>query len=371
MKEPSENRRSVPQLLWKIVRHMPRFLRTPLLRNSIQICNTLPIELAFKKAETESEVQQALQLIHDTYYELGYINEQESKLHFSKFLALPTTSLLIAKWNSIVIASIAVIPDSAFGLPSEPIWTRNNLRKEGRSLVEMSKVCLKKNSPYPLTGGPFLAFCKMVYKHCTEIQKVNTLVTAVGRESQAVYNDLFLFKSVNIAEGPFFFAYLSLDKETYSAFENVYRKQKVSQNIFHYFTKIETANIQLSKNKTFLAPNWKSQKLHRRTRPRIDFKSEAIAFLNGSTKPESCSVLSISENGIQIKLNQNHSQNLVGKPVLISFEYEKEWVTCQATIKWFESQKRLGCMVCEKSHSWNKFVEQAWNESNSNFYKAA
>lgn len=101
----------------------------------------------------------------------------------------------------------------------------------------------------------------------------------------------------------------------------------------------------------------------KKTRPRFEIRTPAVAFVNGATIPEPCRVLNISDDGLQIKLEQPHSQLLLGQPVLVVFEHNKEWITCQATIKWLESQKRLGCWVGEdKSHSWKKFVELVWKD---------
>jgi PilZ domain len=371
MNSPQKKRGLLTGGLWNILRHAPAFLRATLLRNYIKISNTLPIELVFKKAETEPETQQALKLIHDTYLEMGHFNQPESRLHFSKFLALPTTVILIAKWRDEVIASVALIADSAFGLPSEPTWSKNNLRNKGERLVEITNLCTKKEASFTVSGSTLFAFCKMVFKYCTEMTKVDLLVTAARPNTKAFYTDILLFESVKTKEGSSFFGFFSFNKKNQAKFEKIYSQKQLSQNLYHYFTKTQSTNIQLTKNRNFLAPNWNSKKLFRRTRPRIDFNTTAVAFMNGSTKAESCKIISISENGVQIKLDQNHCQNLVGKPILITFEYEKEWITCQASIKWFESQKRLGCKVCDKSHSWKKFVDLAWNDLNSDSIKMA
>ncbi len=371
MTESNKKRRPRLEALWKILRLSPHFLRASLLRRWVQINYNLPIELVFKKAETRPEINQAIKLIQETFTGIGTNQNNDCRLDFLKFLELPSTALIIAKWKDEVIASAALIPDGDYGLPSSPIWKENGLQIKGQRLVEMSNLCVKKEASFTLRGSTLLAFCKTIYKYCTEIIKVDLLLTVTQTEQKAFYTDLLFFNTIKTKEKKLFFGYLPLDQKTHNQFEKTYSQKNISQNLFHYFTKTSTSNIQLSKNRNVLGPNWSTQKLLRRSRSRLEFNTPAVAFIDGSTQAESCKIICVSENGVQIKLDQSHSQNLIGKPILITFEFEKEWITCIASIKWFESQKRLGCMVNEKSYSWSKFIEMAWNNNESIIYKMA
>lgn len=118
-------------------------------------------------------------------------------------------------------------------------------------------------------------------------------------------------------------------------------------------------------------PTLRRTELIKRPKRHTEIRTPAVAFINGSTLAEPCKIINISESGLQIKLEQVHCQKLLGKSILIAFEYEKEWTTCQATIQWLESQKRLGCLVCDKSHSWKKFVDKVWKNTTPEVTKVA
>lgn len=420
MKDSSKKRRPVSRTFWKFLRYMPPFLRASFLRAQFQVDYNLPEELVLKQAETESEIKQALTLVHDAYVELGYMAENKLRIRFSKFLALPTTVILIAKWKEEVIGTISIVSDSGFGLPSDPVWTDNKLRSQGELLAEISTLCIKKDFSFR-RGRLLMGLCKIMYLYCTQILKVDTIVASTTTEVEPFYTDILLFESLKNEKGnahhmvngnPSFFGYLSLNKNLEAHYKKIYGKKKQAQNLHHYFFEAQSPWIHLPKMKTSLQsylshknkavneiilkneslvkdftqkdldviqnldvpvnlPFLKKTQLLRRPRPRFDIRTPAIAFVDGSKIPEPCKIINISENGIQIKLDQSHSQDLIGKPILIVFEHEKEWISCQASVRWLESQKRLGCMIGDKSHSWKKFVDLVWSDTHESVNKKA
>jgi hypothetical protein len=418
MTKTNKKRRPVTRSFWKFLRYMPTPLRARFLRAQFEVEYDLPEELVIKQAETESEIKQALTLVHDAYVDLGYMNENKLRLRFTKFLALPTTVILIAKWKEEVVGTISIVSDSAFGLPSDPVWGEHKLRAQGELLAEISTLCIKKDFAFR-RGKLLMGLCKIMYLYCTQILKVDTIVASTTTEVEPFYTDILLFESLKAEKGnphhmvngnPSFFGYLPLSKGLQNKYKEIYNDKKKTKNLYHYFVEAHSSWIHLPKMKTSLqsylsnknkAVNeiilknetlvkdftetdlnviqnldasanlpalGKVRKL-RRPRPRFEIRTPAVAFVNGSTTPEPCKIINVSESGLQIKLDQTHCQELLGKPILVVFEHEKEWITCQASIKWLESQKRLGCMVSDKSHSWNKFVHLVWSDVNPGSYK--
>lgn len=405
--------RPVSRSFWTFLRYMPSFIRAPFLRSKFELEYDLPEEIVLKQAETESEIKQALTLVHDSYVELGYMDENKHRMRFSKFLVLPTTVILIAKWKDEVIGTISIVSDSAFGLPSDPVWAEHKFREKGELIAEISALCIKKNFVFR-RGKLLMALCKIMYMYCNQILKIDKIVASTTSEVESFYTDILLFEPLKENRGdahhmvkgnPSFYGSLPIGKRLYELHKAVYGKVKdPRKNIFHYFHVAEPKWVQLpatrsslqsytkDKNKAIngliqkneqLVEDFETTDIHiiqnldasvsldvlkktqfiRKPRPRFEIRTPAVAFVNGSTVPEPCRILNVSDNGLQIKLEQPHTQVLLGQPVLVVFEHNKEWITCQATIKWLESQKRLGCMVTEdKSHSWKKFVELVWKD---------
>lgn len=405
--------RPVSRSFWTFLGYMPSFIRAPFLRSKFEVEYDLPEEIILKQAETESEIKQALTLVHDSYVKLGYMDENKHRMRFSKFLVLPTTVILIAKWKEEVIGTISIVSDSAFGLPSDPVWATHKFRERGELIAEISALCIKKNFNFR-RGRLLMALCKTMYDYCNQILKLDTIVASTTSEVESFYTDILLFEQLQENRGeahhmvkgnPSFYGFLPIGKKLYARHKAVYGKVKnLKKNLFHFFHVFEPKWSQLptissslqsytkNKNKAIneliqknenLVEDFETTDIHiiqnldasvsldslkktqfiRKPRPRFEIRTPAVAFVNGSTTPEPCKILNISDNGLQIKLEQAHSQVLLGQPVLVVFEHNKEWITCQATIKWLESQKRLGCMVTEdKSHSWKKFVELVWHD---------
>lgn len=351
---------------------MPAFLRASVLRFLFKTEYEQPAEFVIKKAETADELKQALILTQN-------LRENKSRLHFSKYMALPTTTILVAKWKEEVVGAVTIVPDGSCGLPSDPVWNENNLRKDGNLLVEISSFFVKKEFHFR-QSDILMGLCKGVYLFSTQILKASTVVTILTRESEFFYTDILLFESIRpqknkswtLSNNPTaLWGHLCLEKFQERC-KKTYQGKRKSKNLHHYFVEasspwIQVADKNIGKNVTLLQKN----QLLRRSRPRFEIATPAMAFVNGSTVPESCKVINISESGLQIKLDQPHHQDLLGKPILIVFEHEKEWITCPAVIKWLESQKRLGCMVYEKSYSWKKFLDVAVNDADYELYKVA
>lgn len=340
------------QTFLKYLKYLPPFLRRKYLRAIFEVQSEFPSEFLFKKAESQQEIQDALQLMQT----FGSHN-----VNLNAFFDHPNTTFFIAKWKEKVVGSLCVVKDGILGVPSQTTSAINKMRSQGKNLAEVSPLCLKKDFSLH-REKVLLALCKTVYLYCTQILKVDTIIASTLPGTEYFYTDILLFQKLregNSEEN--FLGFLPVNQDLHIRYLEVYGDQPKNKNLLHFLAEMETKCIQL--------PCQKSQLL-RRSKPRVEIQNSAMAFVNGSKIPQACSVLNVSDNGLQIKLEQAHSQVLLGQPILVVFEHNQEWITCQATIKWLESQKRLGCAVNEKSHSWKKFTNKAWSE-NSTFKKAA
>lgn len=188
-------RRPVSRSFWTLLRYMPSFIRVPFLRSKFEVEYNLPEEMVLKQAETPDEIKQALTLVHDSYVALGYMDQSESRMRFSKFLALPTTVILIAKWNEEVVGTLSIVSDSAFGLPSDPVWSEHKFRERGELIAEISSLSIKKDFVFR-RGKLLMALCKIMYLYCSKILKVDAIVASTTTEVEPFYTDILLFKTL-------------------------------------------------------------------------------------------------------------------------------------------------------------------------------
>lgn len=71
-------KRPVTRKFWSYLKYLPSALRKKLIRSKFQLADDLPSELELKIAETKSEIEQALKLVHDSYVELGYMEKTKN-----------------------------------------------------------------------------------------------------------------------------------------------------------------------------------------------------------------------------------------------------------------------------------------------------
>ena len=137
-------KRPISRKFWSFLNYLPKSFQAKFIRAMFEVDYNLPKELVLKQADTEDEIQQALKLVHDSYVELNYMDPKESELRFSKFHALPTTVILVAKFDDVVVGTISIIPDSSLGLPVDTTWDLGKYRRKGKLIAEISSLAIKK-----------------------------------------------------------------------------------------------------------------------------------------------------------------------------------------------------------------------------------
>ncbi len=103
------------------------------------IYRKMNMEVDLKLAETREEFETAFRIIHDSYVEQGYMKPTPSGLRITKYNALPSTLVIVAREDRKIVATISLIMDSLLGLPSEDIFPEE-VRKIRESALRIAEV---------------------------------------------------------------------------------------------------------------------------------------------------------------------------------------------------------------------------------------
>ena len=143
-------------LIKKFLKLLPENLKHRLIRAKLDFGSGAPANIIFKIAETKKELEQAFEVLHDSYVDQGYMDPHPSGLRITKYHALPTTTVLIAKdiEKDMVIGTISIIRNTPLGLPLDAIFPLLHLKKEFNHLAEVSSLAIRKQ--YRKDGGALL-----------------------------------------------------------------------------------------------------------------------------------------------------------------------------------------------------------------------
>lgn len=246
-----KRRRSLGRRLWLGLGRLPLWVRGPLIRRLFSIDYELPNNLIFKVGETEDEIEQALRIAYRGFFERGYIESNPSQIRLTKYHALPSTALLIAKLDTEVIATMTIVVDTAMGLPIEELWSLDDLRRNSARIVELSTLAVK--HPYrSLRGRILLPLCKLMYHHCRNVLGADTLVAATIPEVRDFYRCVLLFDELAGGElKPYGFArgtiacglYLRINGPAEARYKAVYEKYPPQHNLYRYFLQTNLPNL--------------------------------------------------------------------------------------------------------------------------------
>lgn len=177
-------------LLKKLVRTgfgiLPASIKDPLLRKAVQIPMSVPDELTIKVAESESELKAAFKVLYNAYEQKGYTKKQVKKYRITKYHMLPTTTVLIAKWNEEVIGTFSVIQDSFLGLPADGFSDLSELRNKSHSVGELSCLAVKKEFRQK-NNLVFLLLVKAMLNYAIKYLQLDFFIISVHPSSKAFY----------------------------------------------------------------------------------------------------------------------------------------------------------------------------------------
>lgn len=407
-----KKKRPISRKFWSYLKLLPKPLQEKLIRSKFEIDYNLPEDLILKQAETESEMQQALNLVHDSYVELGYIDRHESEMRFSKFHALPTAVILVAKQGDEVIGTISILPDSAFGLPSEATWSLGKYRQNGNILAEVSSLAIKK-CHRTRRGKLLLPLCKIMIEYAIKILKVDGLVIATTHEVEPFYVHVLLFETVvkktgqrhDLVKGnPSSCCYLPVDDTLPERFAKVYKNEPLNRNLGHFFFEAELSNIKLPEPKKslqaihkdknfaksqlikkypemtqsftekdklvlsnldaggFLSIQPEQMSMPKKKSLRCDTRFKVWVFIEGFFTPVAAQMLDVSEHGFQLRLRTPHPIPSVGAGLSVVLENIDKLILARAVVRWVSQETRMGCELDEVSNDWKNWIHDINSE---------
>ncbi len=148
---------------------------------------------AIKVAETDKEYKGSFRLLYQTYREMGYTGEHESKMLYNMWSLLHSTGIFVFKSYEDVIASVSLIQDtSKFGLPIDAVFREevDLLRGQGRRVAEIG--ALATSYEQRMANIVMLLF-KAIY-HYTRLVEISDLVAIVNPKHVQFYTDILLFE---------------------------------------------------------------------------------------------------------------------------------------------------------------------------------
>jgi hypothetical protein len=398
---------------WKYLNFLPTFLREKVVRSQFEIKYDLSADYVFKQAETEDEIQDALNIVYESYSKLGYIDERPEKIHFNTFLCLPTTTILIIKYKEEVIGTMSIVLDSACGLPAEATWNLSKIRAKTNRIAEISSFSIKR-SHKSSKGHIFLMLCKLMLDFCVKVLKTDGIIMAATQEVEALYTDLLLFEKVvgktgqehKLVKGNkstcCFLDLVTLE----SRYRKTYKGCKPSRNIHHFFCEFESPNFimpkeQLSIHGTLLKKNEAmihilekfpmlkqsfstadrlalanldpsssignvinfDRSLTSRKRPRISIRNiHGYLYSAHSSHMIEALITDVSSLGYGLKLQKDFERFELKDKFVLIFETNGEALTIHGQLQW-KSGLSSGFLVLEKSRKeWEKFASLVFNE---------
>lgn len=176
-----------------------RLRKTPLILPIIRAPQSIPVpgisrSIEVKFASTESEWQQAFELAASSYQARGYETAGAHRLRFTPYHALPDTLTLVAKEQSIVVATFSIVLDnSLMGLPMEDIYSDEiaGLRKKGHRLLETTTLA-DSNLSIREFIQVFIALIKLGMQYHTSLGG-DTYVIAVNPRHRSFYTKILGF----------------------------------------------------------------------------------------------------------------------------------------------------------------------------------
>ncbi len=172
---------------------LPRSLRHSIYRERLALPSSWPSSLVFKIAETQTELEQAFSLLHDSYVAAGFMDPSKSGLRVTPHHLLPTTTTLVALSKGRVVATVALVRDSVLGLPMDSIFELSHFRENGERIAEVSSLAIAPE--FRVGGGPFLhSFIRFLWRYSLFYHGTNRFLIAVNPSMRELYESIYLFQ---------------------------------------------------------------------------------------------------------------------------------------------------------------------------------
>lgn len=173
---------------------MPTSIRHPLLRSKLRFDSPLPQNIVFKVAESRDELEQAFRVLHDAYVGQGYMQPDPSGMRVTKYHALPTTTILIAKeiTTGTVVGTVSIVRNTDMGLPLDSIFPMEEMKKKYNHLGEVSSLAIRvdyRQQPDQMLW-PLLRY---FYTYLRNVMRVDAYVIGVHPSWHDLYTGILGF----------------------------------------------------------------------------------------------------------------------------------------------------------------------------------
>lgn len=241
---------SMGERLWSVVLKLPTFIKTPVLRQVVGFPTEINETLRFKVAETEDELSQAFKLLHDAYVREKLMDPHPSGMRVTKYHALPSTTTLIAIENNVVVGTVSLIRQSAFGIPLKAIFDLSAV-PAGARLAEVSALAIKKDH-LRQRGRILFPLLKFLFHYSKDYFGVTHFVIAVNPKWIDFYKSILNFKPLSkkvvsnysfVNGAPAAGAILNLENAA-QVYYKIYSSKRKSRNLYSFFMDIPCVNME-------------------------------------------------------------------------------------------------------------------------------
>ncbi len=177
-----------------LIKLLPTSIRHSLLRSKLTFDEAVPENIVFKVAESRDELEQAFRVLHDAYVGQGYMEPDPSGLRVTKYHALPTTTILIAKEinSGVVVATVSIFRNTEMGLPLDSIFPMDELKKKYNHLAEVSSLAIR--SDYRSKPEQMLwPLLRYFYTYLRHVMRVDAYVIGVHPSWHDLYTGILGF----------------------------------------------------------------------------------------------------------------------------------------------------------------------------------
>lgn len=403
-------------LFWNLIAKCPKFIRERIIRSRFEVSYDLDPEIIFKQATTKDEIEQALNLVYESYVDLNYIDTNADQLHLTKYLTLPTTAILVIKLKEEVIGTMSIVLDSSLGLPVETTWDIDEYKKNGMNIAEISALTIGKSIKNH-KGSLLLPLSKFMIAFCTDILKVDTIIIATIFEVEPFYTDLLLFTKIPDSRGQKHdlvkgtkatCCFLELNDPVKRNSHKAYAHKNKKNNLHHYFFECELPNIKLPKKMLSVQAQLKEKNSAMldliKEKPHLFFQfgetdrlvisnlessqqffslckgtindrqdPRLVTMIKGRIEKKNLNVsipvniADVSERGLKIKLFSNEIDLKVDDEILIKIDKNLFTLSFFAKVMWINKDNVFGCMIQKESkYIWHNLYQILWEEVQGN-----
>lgn len=241
------SKKRIKKMLTNHTSFIPKPQRYKLLRYLIRIPDP-PDDITFQTAESSRDRDAAFALLYDVYRKKNLTAPCPSKKRITIYHSLASTVILVAKQHDDVVATVSVIKDDRFGMPSQDLVDPDPFRIPGKCLAEVSSLALRGDLHGQCPAVMFY-LSKYLFKFSREHFGVDRFIISFHPGQLALYEGVFLFKPLHARtfeqyefanNAPAVCATSNLETVE-SRFRKVYGNAAPRRNLYHFFFKAFTA----------------------------------------------------------------------------------------------------------------------------------